>query len=577
METKANYILIGFFTLAGFLGIFAFFLWFARVELDQQFAYYDIRFSSVSGLSNASDVRFSGLPVGQVVDVRLAPDRNGTILVRAEVDAQTPVRANSVATIESLGVTGVSFLSISPGTPDTPLLAEVSDDDIPEITSGRSTLQALSEDAPQLVEETLLVMQELGTLFSDENARRIERIILNVEAASDEFAATFQAFSGVADTVDDFAGQISRFNSTLDTLTSEMNVMLTSANETLNSIDALARETTRVMQGGTEAIDDLQGAIGQVDRYVAEDLTAATRETRDMIAELRDELSRIGAETSTLIATLDQTGSTATRRLSEAEATMAALNDLVASLDQTSRAIEGAAVRIEGLIEEEGAPLLAETRIAVAQATEAISAIRDTARDDLPMLLSDVSEAVAEARGVIAGLDLGEAGADLSTLVADARTTLDEVGRTFANANETLGAINTAMETGDRALAAAESAFSGADRAINEDVPLIVAELEAMVQGLNAAVGTVADDLPAISADLREASSAASAAFGRLERLVDTSGPGVEAFAANALPAYERLAQETRDLIANLDRLTEQIEQSPTRFFLERDVPEFRR
>lgn len=100
METRANYILIGLFTLLGILGMMAFFLLFARVELDRQFAYYDIRFSSVSGLSEASDVRFSGLPVGQVVDVRLAPEQDGSIVVRVEVNADTPVRTDSVATIE---------------------------------------------------------------------------------------------------------------------------------------------------------------------------------------------------------------------------------------------------------------------------------------------------------------------------------------------------------------------------------------------------------------------------------------------------------------------------------------------
>ncbi|MDO7723120.1 MAG: MlaD family protein, partial [Loktanella sp.] len=77
METKANFVLIGAFTLAGLIGLMGFFLWFAQVELDRQFAYYDIRFSSVSGLSNASDVRFNGLAVGQVVDVKLAPERDG--------------------------------------------------------------------------------------------------------------------------------------------------------------------------------------------------------------------------------------------------------------------------------------------------------------------------------------------------------------------------------------------------------------------------------------------------------------------------------------------------------------------
>ena len=77
METKANYVLIGAFALAGFLGILAFFLWFAQVELDRQFAYYDIDFSTVSGLSSASEVRFSGLPVGKGGEVVILPSVSG--------------------------------------------------------------------------------------------------------------------------------------------------------------------------------------------------------------------------------------------------------------------------------------------------------------------------------------------------------------------------------------------------------------------------------------------------------------------------------------------------------------------
>ena len=118
METRANYILIGAFALSGILGLLGFLLWFAQVELDRQFAYYDISFPSVAGLSSASDVRFSGLPVGQVVDVRLSPEGDGTVRVRIEVGADTPVRTDSVATIESQGVTGVSFVGISAGTPE---------------------------------------------------------------------------------------------------------------------------------------------------------------------------------------------------------------------------------------------------------------------------------------------------------------------------------------------------------------------------------------------------------------------------------------------------------------------------
>lgn len=579
METRANYILIGVFALAGFLGILGFFLWFARVELDRQFAYYDIRFSSVSGLSNASDVRFAGLPVGQVVDVRLSPEQDGTITVRVEVDAETPVRSDSVATIEALGVTGVSYVSIGPGTPSAPLLQEASEEPIPEITSGRSTLETLTEDAPALVEETLRVVREIGTLFSAENADRIERIIVNAETASEDFASALEGFSGIAGTIDEFAQQINRFNTTLDALTAEVNIVLQSAQETLDSITRLADETTLIVQNASGTVSNIQAVTGEAQRYIAEDLTEATVEAQAMIAELRTELSQIGTEARALIATFEETGTAATARLAEVETTLREVDTLIATLDGAGAAVEAAATRIDGLVETEGAPLLVETRAAVADATAAIAAIRTAAETDLPAVLADVTAAVENARGVIetVGADLTEASGDVTGLVTSAETTMAQVTETFANANETLSAINGALETGERTLEAAENAFAGADRVINEDVPGLIAELEATVQGLNEAVGAVSGDLPQISAEVREASAAAAEAFTRLGALVDSSAPGVQDFTTNALPLFSRLAQETRGLIDNLDRLTRRIEDSPTRFFLDTDVPEFRR
>ena len=42
METRANFVLIGAFTILGFLGLLLFLMWFAKLEMDRQFAYYDI-------------------------------------------------------------------------------------------------------------------------------------------------------------------------------------------------------------------------------------------------------------------------------------------------------------------------------------------------------------------------------------------------------------------------------------------------------------------------------------------------------------------------------------------------------
>lgn len=579
METRANYILIGAFTIAGFIGVLAFFLWFARVELDRQFAYYDIRFSSVSGLGNASDVRFSGLPVGQVVDVRLSPDQDGSILVRVEVVAETPVRTDSIATIEAQGVTGVSFVSIGAGSPDAPLLTSTEAVPIPEIEAGRSTLQTLSEDAPQLLSETLQVVQEIGQLLGDENRVRLENILLNVESASANFAQTLNDFSSVAATVTSFTEEISRFNATLEMATDELTGVLETADTTIASIGALSEEAMTMVLKGSGALDSVQNTIVETERYISENLTGTTEALRQLVADLRAQFTVLGDDAETLMSTLGTTGSTATARLEETRETLTQVNALIARLDETATILGSTATRLDSLIETEGRPLLSETRALVTEAKQAIQSINDVADTDLPAIFTDIRSATQKASQIIndVGANLTSASGHIAEIAEDARVTLGEATRAFGNANDTLASINTALETGDRALSAAERAFLGADRVINEEISGVIVGLETSLNTLNSAVAAVSDDLPLISADLRSASQSASDAFAELRSIASSSAPSVREFASTALPLYTRLAQETRTLIANLDRLTQQIERDPTRFFLDRQTPEFRR
>lgn len=579
METKANFVLIGAFTLAGLLGILGFFLWFAQVELDRQFDYYDIRFSSVSGLGNASDVRFSGLPVGQVVDVRLSPNQDGTILVRVEVDAETPVRADSIATIEAQGVTGVSFVGIDPGSPKAPLLEPTDEQPVPEITAGRSTLQSLSEDAPRLLEESLQLVSDVGDLLGTENRDRINSIIANVESASADFAETLEGVSGISTTVNDFAEQISRFNETLNTLTGDLTDVLQTADATLTSIGELSEQGKGVLTASDDTLTSAKSAIDRTENYIATDLTQATADLRATTAALQSELSALATDARALMATLNTTGETATARLQEAQTTLLATDALISRLDGTAEAVTETADTLDALIRDEGAPLLSETRTMVAEADRAIASVATIANEDLPVIIADIRQTAETFRSVATevGGNLTTSSQSAKAVLETARVTLEDARVSFANANTTLAAINDALETGDRALGAAERAFTGADRILNEDLDGIISGLESSLGNLDSAIAQVSEDIPGMSADLRAASQAASETFAELRSLTSAASPSIREFTTTALPLYSRLAQESRALIANLDRLTDQIQRDPTRFFLDQETPEFRR
>ncbi|MHA6344530.1 MlaD family protein [Roseivivax sp. CAU 1761] len=659
METRANHVLIGAFALAGLLGILGLFLWFARVELDRQFAYYDIRFDSVSGLSNASDVRFAGLPVGQVAEVRLAPERDGTVLVRVEVDAATPVRVGSEATIEAQGVTGVSYVGISAGDPGAPLLAEVAAEPVPEIPSGRSVLQALSEDAPTLLAETLDTVRGINQIVTPENRDRIGTILRNVEAASGDFSAVLSDFSAITDEVSSFARQIDRFNTTLESLTEDFSVALVRADEALVAIRDLAEDGQGLVRRSGRTLDLTDTAMASAGRYLEEDLPALTSDMQRSVARLSREMTTLTRQAEGVLDTFDGAGAAALARFEEAEPVIAETLALIDDIDRMTAVVQDAAEDFDFLVEGEGTALVVETRAVMQDAAVALAAIAEVAEEDLPAIIADiravtemasrtmeeVSRDVTEATAGLAGLteraggaidDLsGRAGravddlnarigqavdavtgqvtasvaaveADLDAslgrltgsaegavaeLQGEVETMLRVATGTFANANFTLAAINSALATGERTLEAAETVFDkagpvldgaaraveGADRVINEDVAAITGDLRAALGNLDAALAQVSDDLPAVTGDLRAAAREAGALFGDLRGLVAETGGPLGAFASGGLPQFTALAAEARDLIANLEKLTQRIARDPARFLLGNDPPAFRR
>lgn len=577
METRAHYVLIGAFALAGFLGALGFLLWFAQFELDRQFAYYDVRFTSVSGLSRASEVRFSGLPVGQVVDVRLSPDADGTVLARLEVSGDTPVRTDSIATIESMGVTGVSYVGITAGDPQTPLLQD--DDAVPEIQAGRSVLQSLTEDAPEIVAEALEVMQRISGILNEENQQKVQDILDNLALSSGDLSQTLDDFAVVSQTIASASVDIVGFTELLEPAIAAVEGTLGNVDTSLEAFTALTERISSSLDVGDAALSSGRVAMDAAEVFMTGDLPVIIQDLTETTLYLRDQTEVLVADARGMMAEFTATGSAATARLTEAQATLQTTETTIARLSETLDKIDAAAVSFDGLISNDGAKLVAETRAMVANADNAVNVIGRVAETDLPAIMTDIRTATETANRVIAevGQQISDAAGRIDGLVDGASAAMTQITETFTNANQTLDAINSALVTGERTLEAAERAFAGADRVINEDIGAITTDLRHMMERLDGAIAQVSEDIPAITADLRRAAETANSTFSELGQIMSNSGAPIREFAASGLPQYTQLARETRTLIANLERLARQIERDPARFFLNRQSPEFRR
>ena len=150
METRANFVLIGVFTLAVIAGAFLFVLWFSGLTRISEHKTYEVLFTgSVSGLSRGSAVLFNGLRVGEVTQINFVANDPSRVQVLADVEGRVPIKKDTKARLEIQGLTGGAAIELSGGAPDAPpLLGE--NGAPPIIVAEPSELQNIMESVQSL-------------------------------------------------------------------------------------------------------------------------------------------------------------------------------------------------------------------------------------------------------------------------------------------------------------------------------------------------------------------------------------------------------------------------------------------
>ena len=90
---------------------------------------------AVTGLAAGGEVHFNGIKVGQVKRVVFNPDDPREVFALAQINEDTPVRADTTATIGSQGLTGVAYISLKGGSPEAKSLFELSENGQPPMIS----------------------------------------------------------------------------------------------------------------------------------------------------------------------------------------------------------------------------------------------------------------------------------------------------------------------------------------------------------------------------------------------------------------------------------------------------------
>lgn len=416
MENRANYALVGLFTLAVIAGAFGFVYWFKRAgENGERRAYRVVFTGSVSGLSKGSVVRFNGLRVGEVTEIELMPADPGKVVATIEVDRMTPMKTDTKARLESQGLTGVASIQLSGGEAATPDLVSPDPAGRPVIFADRSDYQDILETVQRLSGKVDTVLTRADALLAQSEGS-ILNTVKNVEA----------------------------FSKALADNSSGVNAFLTNIGELSQKVGSLSTRIERF-------VDEAEATLRAVD-------TAAINRTVNNVAEFSEALGRNRANVETMLAD-------AAALARSLNASTGRLDTALEEITRLTRAIDGA--KINAIVDggQKFADVLGRNAGTLERSFRDVSEITDKVNkaanrldnvlagaekflgggegNQTAGMMAEITEAARSIRTLAANLDkrtveistginrfTGPGLRELEALVAETRKTVGDLGRT---------------------------------------------------------------------------------------------------------------------------------------------------
>lgn len=283
MEPRAHHVLIGLFTLLASITIVLFALWLARANQQGQVDYYNVIFNEpVRGLARGNAVLYNGIRIGEVTELHLDAADLRQAHAQIAIDASIPIRMDTRAKLVLTGITGVSVIELSGGSPLSPLLADP-DDGYPTIIATPSPLNQLLAGGDSLMTNVSELVLSAKEMLSSDNAAHLTNILAHVDTLTGSLATHGDDFAALLSDVKEASAQAQTTLKQAGTLI-----------DTTNSL---------VVEHGSKAIEHAERSMASLDRASASLASLIKNSEPSVVSGLRG-LNELGPTLQALRRTL---------------------------------------------------------------------------------------------------------------------------------------------------------------------------------------------------------------------------------------------------------------------------------
>lgn len=427
METRANYVVVGIFTVVAVLAAFAFVYWTSGVGDRGETATVRFRIhGSASGLARGSMVLFNGVKVGDVSRVYIDVSNPTVAIADAVIDRMTPITQSTTADVGLAGLTGQANIEMRGGSASERNLMDIAEEQsaVAELTANPSAVANLLESAQNIFKRADAVLGELEQLAGDARPS-ITQTLQNVE----EFSA---ALSRNADGIDKFLANVTTLSDSLAGASTRIDSTLEAAEDLIRSVDrkqiaSVVENIEKFTQRLDQASGNLDGIMKEVETAVSSLSGFSTSATQTLAkvdgivdsidpTSVRTAMSNFEqASTSINHAANDinKVSESVSSRTDDIDKIITDAQQLASRLAQASERVDGVLAKVDNLLgsgEAEGMMAQAgDTLKAFRQVAETLNARMGTITDGLARFsgqgLRDVEGLVRDARRSITRIE----------------------------------------------------------------------------------------------------------------------------------------------------------------------------
>ncbi len=426
METKANYVIVGIFTLAAIVAAFVFVYWTAAIGDRGETALLRVRIpGSASGLGSGSAVLFNGVRVGDVRRVYIDVTNPTAAIADTEIDRLTPITRSTQAVIGIAGLTGQANIEIRGADLQEPNLLDQAEANgtVAEITADPSAVTNLLQTAQDIFKRADNVLSELegftrdvrGPLtktventqtFSDalaRNAAGIDKFLESVATLSDELAGVSGKLDGTLQAAEDLLNSVDREKVTqivanVETFTKNLSETSTQFDAVVKRVDTAVGSINEFAERGGDAVAKVDGILEAVDpakvRTSLSNIEIASRDARTAAADVAKVTDKVG------------------RRADDIDEMISDARQLTGRLNDASVRVDGILVKVDKLLGS------GEAEGLMVDASETLKAFRQVA-ETLNSRLGTITDGLARFSGQ--GLR------DVEALVQDGRRSINRI------------------------------------------------------------------------------------------------------------------------------------------------------